>query len=98
MIYWGDKMRKKQFREIISDKFDIPLDGIMSIPNAQIIGNSQLSIEGCAGIKKYEPTEIIIRSKDFVLKISGEDLSMMTFSGGRVTIRGYISNYGIERI
>ncbi len=91
-------MRKKQIKEIIADKFDIPLEGITSIPNAQLVGDSELSIDGCAGIKKYETTEIIIRAKDFVLKISGSSLNMMTFSGGRVTIRGYISKYEIERI
>ena len=91
-------MRKRHIEEIIFDKFDFPLEGIASIPNAQLVGDSQLSIDGCLGIKKYEPSEIIIHTKDFILKISGSSLTMMTFSGGRVSIRGYISNYGIERI
>ena len=91
-------MRKKHFQEIICDKFDIPLEGITGIPNAQFVGDSQISIDGCVGVKKYEPDEIIIRAKEYILKITGKDLSMMTFSGGRVTIRGYISNYGIERL
>lgn len=91
-------MQKKRIKEIIFDKFDIPLEGIASIPNAQFVGNSQLSIDGCIGIKKYEPNEIIIRSKEYLLKISGSSLNMMTFSGGRVTIRGYISNYAVERV
>ncbi|MBQ3040912.1 MAG: YabP/YqfC family sporulation protein [Clostridia bacterium] len=91
-------MRKRHIEEIIFDKFDIPLEGIASIPNAQFVGDSQLSIDGCIGIKKYESCEIIIRSKDFILKITGSSLNMMTFSNGRVTIRGYISSYEIERI
>lgn len=91
-------MRKKHIEEFIFDKFDIPLEAVASIPNAQFVGDSQLSIDGCVGIKKYEPTEIVIRAKDFILKISGSSLNMMTFSGGRVTIRGYISNYEIERV
>ena len=91
-------MRKKHIKELIYDKFDIPLDAIAGIPNAQILGDSQLSIDGCIGVKKYEPDEIIIRAKDYILKIKGSDLSMMTFSGGRVTIRGYIYSYGIERL
>lgn len=91
-------MRKKKLNEIISDKFDIPLEGIASVPNAQFVGDSQLSIDGCIGIKKYESDEIIIRSKDYILKISGSCLSMMTFSLGRVSIRGYISTYSIERV
>ena len=91
-------MRKKRIEEIISDKFDIPLECIASVPNAQFVGNSQLSIDGCIGIKKYESDEIIIRSKDFIIKITGSSLSMTTFSQGRVSVRGYISNYGIERV
>ncbi len=98
MSLWGDKMRKKNIEEFIFDKFDIPLEGVASIPNAQLVGNSQLSIDGCIGIKKYESNEIIIRAKDYILKISGSSLNMMTFSGGRVTIRGYISSYGVERL
>ncbi len=98
MLLGGNKMRKRHIEEIIFDKFDIPLEGIASIPNAQFVGDSQLSIDGCIGIKKYESCEIIIRSKDFILKITGSSLNMMTFSNGRVTIRGYISSYEIERI
>ena len=94
----GFKMRKMHIKEIIADKFDIPLEGIARIPNAQLVGNSELSIDGCVGIKKYETTQIIICANDFLLKISGSSLNMMTFSGGRVTIRGYISTYEIERV
>lgn len=91
-------MLKKGLAQIISDKFDIPLDGIASVPNAQMIGNTMLSIDGCVGIKKYETNEIIIRAKDYLLKIIGESLSMLTFSQGRVSIRGEIFSYSIERI
>ena len=45
-------MLKKSFSELICDKFDIPLECIASVPNAQFVGNSQLSIDGCIGIKK----------------------------------------------
>ena len=91
-------MIKKGLGEIISDKFDIPLNGIASVPNAQLIGNTQLSIDGCVGIKKYKDDEIIIRCKSFILFISGASLSMITFSQGRVSIKGYIKSYTIEKV
>ena len=91
-------MRKRFIEEILSDKFDIPLDSITSIPNAQFLGNSQLNIDGCIGIKKYEQTEIIIRSKDYILTIEGSSLSMITFSQGRVSIRGNINSYSVRNI
>lgn len=91
-------MLKKSLGQVISDKFDIPLNGLADVPNAQFIGNSMLSIDGCVGIKKYETDEIIIKSKDYMLKISGESLSMLTFSQGRVSVRGIIRSYSIEEL
>ena len=91
-------MQKKKLSEIISEKFDIPLDTLSSVPNAQMIGNSMLSIDGCIGIKKYETSEIIIRAKSHILKIVGEELSMLTFSQGRVCIRGKILSYNVDSL
>ena len=91
-------MPKKTMRQVIADAFDIPLEGISNVPNAQIIGNTLLEIDGCVGIKKYETHEIIIRCYEYLLKVKGESLSMMTFSQGRVSIRGVIFSYEIERL
>ena len=91
-------MRKRHIEEILSDKFDIPLEGIASVPNAQFVGNSQLSIDGCIGIKKYEPNEIVIRAKDYIITVSGSSLSMLTFSQGRVSVRGLIFSYAIRAV
>ena len=89
---------KKAFGQIIADKFDIPLEGINSVPCAQLIGNNMLNIDGCLGIKKYEMDEIIIRTKYYLLTISGDSLSMLMFSEGRVSIRGEIYCYKINEI
>ena len=91
-------MRKRHIEEILSDKFDIPLEVIASVPNAQFVGNSQLSIDGCIGIKKYEPDEIVIRAKDYMITVSGSSLSMLTFSQGRVSVRGLIFSYAIRAV
>lgn len=89
-------MNKKSIGQIISEKFDIPLEGIASVPTVQIIGNTIVSVDGCVGIKKYETNEIIIHTEKYLLKFSGDSLSMLTFSNGRVNIRGTIMTYSIE--
>ncbi len=91
-------MIKKSIGQLISEKFDIPLEGIAAVPTVQIIGNTIMSIDGCVGIKKYETDEIVLRTSTFMLKILGSDLSMLTFSQGRVSIRGEISQYQIESV
>jgi hypothetical protein len=56
-----------------------------------------LDVDGCIGIKKYEEDEIIIRCKEYLIKISGMSLSMLTFSQGRISVRGVIKTYEIEK-
>ena len=92
------EMLKKSLGELICEKFDIPLECLSSTPLAQITGNSLVSIDGCVGIKKYETDEIIIRTKDYILTVKGSELSMITFSQGRVSIRGEIASYSIESV
>lgn len=91
-------MQKKSLDKIVSKVFDVPLDGISNIPCADFIGNTILNIDGCIGIKKYETNEIIIRSKAFLISILGDELTMITFSEGRVSIRGIIKTYSMEEI
>lgn len=89
-------MIKKKMSDIISDKFDIPIDEILDVPNAHFIGNKHLDIDGCMSIKKYDIDEIIIRCKNYILKINGSELTMLEFSKGRILIKGYINQYQIE--
>ena len=91
-------MQRKNVGQIISDIFDIPLDGIADIPNAELIGNTFFNVDGCIGIKKYEKNEIILRCKKYILKISGDELLMTIFSQGRVSIRGVIKSYEVEKV
>ena len=91
-------MLKKEFTKLLSEKLDIPLEGIASVPTIQLIGNTIMSIDGCLSIKKYESEEIIIRTKEYMLKIDGLGLSMLTFSQGRVNVRGEIKGLNIEVI
>ena len=92
------KMIKNKIEKLFNESFSIPLESLSEIPNAQFIGNKLLHIDGCIGIKKYDETEIIIKCKKHTIKISGNNLSMLIFSQGRVSIRGKINLYLIEEI
>ncbi len=90
-------MKKKIVRQVISDMFDIPLEGIASVPNAQIIGNNILNIDGCVSVKKYDKGEIILSSKEYLMIIKGNELSMSSFAEGRVSVRGEMLSYEVVR-
>lgn len=89
---------KNKLARFLNDKLDLPVDSLLSLPNVNIIGNTVLDIDGCIGIKKYENDEIILRAKDFVITVKGMELSMLTFSQGRINIRGIITAYLIEEL
>lgn len=89
---------KKGFGRFLSEKFDVPLESISNEPDAHLVGNFVLNIDGCVGIKKYELDEIILRTKGYLLFVSGKSLTMLTFSQGHVCIRGTINGYRIERV
>ena len=91
-------MLKNKISKIFSESFSIPLDLISEIPNAQFTGNKQINVDGCQGIKKYDKSEIIIRCKRYNLSIQGEGLSLLTFTQGRLCIKGKILSYQIEEI
>lgn len=88
-------MKKRFLRHVVSDVFDVPLEGIASVPNVQIIGNNIVNVEGCKSVKKYDKEEIILKSSIHQLTIKGKELSMTNFSEGRVSIRGVVSSYEI---
>ena len=91
-------MIKNQFKKLFSDSFSVPFDSICDIPNAQFTGNKKINIEGCLGIKKYDISEIIIKCKKHNLTIQGNNLSMLTFTHGKLSITGIITSYQIEEI
>ena len=88
-------MKKRFLQHAISDVFDIPLEGILSVPNVQIVGNSIVNVEGCKSVKKYDKAEIILRSSGYQITIKGSELSMTNFSEGRVSIRGRVLSYEV---
>ncbi|MBQ7760770.1 MAG: YabP/YqfC family sporulation protein [Clostridia bacterium] len=89
---------KNCFFQFLNDKLELPVDGVFDTPNVQMIGNYVLNLEGCIGIKKYETTEVILRCKKYLICVFGKELTMLTFSQGRICIRGEIFRYEIERV
>lgn len=89
---------KGKIQQFLFDNLDIQTDLFFNFPNVQIVGNHMLSIEGCIGIKKYETDEIILRCKNYNVSIIGKDLTMLTFTQGKINVRGEIKRYEIERV
>ena len=59
-------------------------------PLIQIYGNSEILVEGCAGILTYDDKKIVFRTDKYI-EINGEELFLTNLGKGCVSICGKIT-------
>ncbi len=60
--------------------------------NLQILGNSNLNLEGCLGVLDYKDSYIKLKLTKGAMLIWGEALNIVFFEGRLVTVKGKISS------
>ena len=88
-----DKIRNFLSHQL-SDKFDLPPDIIGGIYTITITGNSEIAINECGYILKYEDGELFLQLKDRILKIFGRNIMLKTYYRNDMIVQGEI--YRIE--
>ncbi|MBE6573948.1 MAG: hypothetical protein E7652_06100 [Ruminococcaceae bacterium] len=86
------KKRKLPLTRILSDALEMPENIFPGVSDINIIQNTELSVENCRGILLYESDEIQLRMQRFVLCIKGEELSLKSYFGSHVSIKGNIES------
>ena len=56
----------------------------------QIIGNSEITVDGFKGIEDYTENEVVFRAGSFVLAVIGESLAIRYLSIHTIVVSGYI--------
>jgi len=74
----------------MSRAFDIPVDGISSAGVVELRGGGELLITGCSCILEYDSDIIVVTAGGKKIKVTGEDLTMMTFADRSVCVKGTI--------
>ena len=82
------KEKIERTREILSEKFDLPKDVTMNLPEITIIGNSEITIENHKGIILFERSIIKINTKDKIINIEGENFEILYIGESTITISG----------
>ncbi|MBR5515822.1 MAG: YabP/YqfC family sporulation protein [Clostridia bacterium] len=90
------KKRRQRLTKSISEKTDIPENVFPFSSIINIIQNSEISVENCKAILLYEENEIRLRTACFVLCIKGDELTLKSYFGSHITVKGIIRELHLE--
>jgi len=79
----------KNIKEYISDKFDIPKEIIMNLPQISLTGNRELFIDNYKSILEYSDTLMRIKAADTIIKISGKSIYIENIGTDDISLSGF---------
>ncbi|MBQ8509139.1 MAG: YabP/YqfC family sporulation protein [Clostridia bacterium] len=93
-----NKNARKPLSQRLCETFDIPVGTFGKISFIEAAGNRELSISGCESLVAYTEECVVLELCDGCITIRGSDLTLRSFTGGRVTVNGIIVSifYGRE--
>lgn len=86
------KKHKNALKRIFADTTDLSTAVFSGTSEITVIGAYETEIEGCRGILVYENDEIQLRLCDRNLCIKGSGLSMKSYFGTHISVRGAIES------
>ncbi len=81
---------KKSRSQRLSTLLEIPLDMVADVPRITLNDNRELSVENYKSIEGYEPSEIILRSKNYRIVITGKSLQIIAITDDEILIQGTV--------
>ena len=75
--------------------FGVELEGT-SEPSIQLLGNKEVSVEGCKGVVDYYETQIKLRLPKGYIIFRGDGLSIFSLTDTSALIRGKIGSIEFE--
>ncbi len=88
--------RESDFRQRLTEIFDLPQEVIFDLPLISIVGNLNLKVENHRGIIKYTPKLVEIRIKRGQLIIQGRQLKVDHINEEKLVIIGKIDNLSFK--
>ena len=85
---------KKRYMTLVENSKLSALDG----PFMSIVSDRELMIENHNGIINYYPEEILVKTGDFIVNVSGENLFIESLTRESINIMGRIKTVNFERM
>ena len=76
----------------VAELFDLPADVVAGLPRLEMVGSRQLYLEHHAGILAYSEIQIDVNTAGGVLRVTGEELSLLAMTAEELRIGGRIAS------
>ena len=84
------KIKKLPLIERLRRSLDIPAGIFGNCSHLELSGRRELDICGCEGLDEYSDNEVALTLCDGQMRIEGNELELLSFSGGNIIARGSI--------
>ena len=82
----------------VAELFDLPVDVVAGLPRLEMVGNRQLYLEHHTGILSYSTECIDANTAAGVLRISGQELTLLAMTAEELRIGGIIDSLAWVRL
>ena len=76
----------------VAELFDLPADVVAGLPRLEMVGSRQLYLEHHTGILSYSDQQIDANTAGGVLRVKGEQLTLLAMTAGELRIGGHIQS------
>ena len=73
-----------------AELFDLPADLVAGLPHVEMVGDGHFYMEHHRGILSYSGEEIAVNGERMIVRISGENLELVSMTGDALRIQGTI--------
>lgn len=84
------KGRKNPIGQRVCERLDIPVGTLGKASFIEAVGSREITVSGCEGLLNYTDNEVVLRLCDGMVTVSGENLELRSFAGGRILVRGAV--------
>ncbi len=88
-------MRKKDKKENLLDtltkRYGVQKETLFGGTHVEISSNAEAIVEGCLGVLEYSDSIISLNTPKLTVRITGADLSIISFQNGQAVISGVIA-------
>ena len=74
----------------VAELFDLPADVVAGLPRLEMVGSRQLYVEHHTGILSYSRAQIDAGTTGGILRIRGQELSLLAMTAGELRVGGDI--------
>lgn len=84
------KGKKIPIGQRVCERLDIPVGTLGKSSFVEAVGSREITVSGCEGLINYTDSEVVLRLCDGMVSVSGEELELRSFAGGRILVRGRV--------